>query len=60
LSDVTDDVDMTFGSLQTEVADGLATRAMLGFRSKVILSRVFQVVSGANKEARRRHSGHTC
>ena len=39
LSDVTEEVDITLGSRQTEVALGLATRAILtsGFWSKVIL-----------------------
>ena len=42
LSDVTEEVDITLGSLQTEVALGLATRAILitGFWSKVILNRL--------------------
>ena len=44
LSDVTEEADMTFGSLQTEVALGLATRAILtnGFWSRVILKIFFE------------------
>ena len=57
LSDVTEEVDITLGSRQTEVALGLATRAILtsGFWSKVILkslsgdlgSKIFEMESAS-------------